>query len=547
MDARSADALLQNGRDALAAGDWDRASSLFQRALELGETAAALDGLSQAAHFQGRYARAIELKARAFTAYRLRGERAEAAEVARWLAFLHGMVHGNMAAASGWMARAERLLEGVDECAAHGWLTLDRAPFTRDALERERLALAALAIGRRFGDADLEFDALALLGNAHVLAGRRAKGMRLLDEAMAAVSAGEVAGVGAVGDIYCRLLGACEHAIDVRRAEQWMSAVDRLVVWTDFVAPICRCHYGGILIAVGRWPEAEDELFAALSAFQAGYRAELVSPLVRLAELRVRQGRFEEAERLLEGYEWHPAARRSLATIASGRGDDALAEDLARRCVEGANPADPACGAVLELLVGIQLSRRDLPAARGTLDRLAALAADCGDEQVRARVDLAGGQVLGVEEDRRAVPLLGAAVERFSALGLPLEAAQSRLALARVLASGSAEAAVSEGRLALGAFEGLGAMRHADAAARLLRDLGAAGRGRGRGHGALTGRERQVLALLAAGLSNAQIGERLYISRRTAEHHVASILSKLGLRTRTEAAAYAAREPPDDP
>ena len=179
MGAETADDLLSSGRDALAAADWEGARSLFERAGELGETAEVLDGLSQAAHFQGQYERAIELKKRAFAAYRRRDKRAEAAELARWLAFLHGTVHGNMAAASGWMARAERLLEGVDECAAHGWLTLDHAPFTRDASERERLAVAALAIGRRYGDADLEFDALALLGQVYVVSGRPVEGMRL--------------------------------------------------------------------------------------------------------------------------------------------------------------------------------------------------------------------------------------------------------------------------------------------------------------------------------------------------------------------------------
>ena len=98
-------------------------------------------------------------------------------------------------------------------------------------------ATAALAIARRFGDADLEFDALALLGEAHVASGRIAKGMALLDDAMAAVSAGQVVGHGPIGEIYCRLLSACEHAADVRRAEQWMSVVDRLVAWRDFVPP----------------------------------------------------------------------------------------------------------------------------------------------------------------------------------------------------------------------------------------------------------------------------------------------------------------------
>ena len=506
-----------------------------------------LDGLSQAAHFQGQYALAISLKERAFAAYRRRGERAGAAEVARWLAFLHGMVHGNMAAASGWMARAERLLEGADECAAHGWLTLDRAPFTRDPIERERLAGAALAIARRFGDVDLEFDALALLGEACVVSGRVGEGMRLLDEAMAAIAGGEVVGVGAIGDIYCRFLSACEHATDVRRAEQWIWAAERLVAWSDFVGPTCRCHYGGILVAVGRWAEAEGELLAALRAFEGGYRAERISPLVRLAELRLRQGRFEEAERLLEGSEWHPTARRSLAAIALARGDYALAGDLARICVEGGVPSDPASAPPLDLLLDVQVARGDLLGARETLDRLSALADTSGDGRVDASCAFATGRILAAEGNEQASLHLRVALERFSALDLPLEAGRARLALARSLASRSAAAALAEARLALAAFDGLGATRDADAAAALLRELGSTGRVRAKGHGPLTRRETDVLLLLAAGLSNAEIGARLVISRRTAEHHVAMILSKLDVRNRSEAAAYAVREVLQDP
>ena len=140
MAADSVDDLLRAGREALAAADWEQARGCFEKAAELGESAEVLDGLSQALHFQGEYVRAIELKERAFAAYRRRGKRVEAAELARWLAFLHVSVDGNVAAANGWMARAESLLEGVQECVAHGWLTLDRAPWSRDAAERERLA-----------------------------------------------------------------------------------------------------------------------------------------------------------------------------------------------------------------------------------------------------------------------------------------------------------------------------------------------------------------------------------------------------------------------
>ncbi len=117
-----------------------------------------------------------------------------------------------------------------------------------------------------------------------------------------------------------------------------------------------------------------------------------------------------------------------------------------------------------------------------------------------------------------------------------------------MIASDTPEGAAHEARLALASFEELGASRDADAAAGLLRELGAAGgRAWPKGHGTLTKRETEVVSLLAAGLSNAEIAERLYISPRTAEHHVASILSKLGLRSRAEAAAYAVRELAGDP
>jgi DNA-binding CsgD family transcriptional regulator len=547
MGAETAGELSREGREALRAGDWARARSRFEKAAELDETAEVLDALSQAVQFQGDHVRAIELKERAFAAYRRQDKRVEAAELGRWLAFLHGAVHGNWAAASGWMARAKSLLEEVEPCAAHGWLTLDRAPFSSDSSERERLAKTALTIARRFGDRDLEFSAMALLGEAYVVSGRVAEGMTLLDETMAAVSGGEVAGIGQIGEIYCRLLSACEHAADVKRAEQWLAAAGRSVAWTDFAPPTCRFHYGGILIAIGRWAEAEKELLAAIRTFESGYRAERVSPLVRLADLRVRQGRFEEAERLLEGNEWHPTARRVLAAIALGRGDLALAEDRARLCLEGEDQSDPACAPLLALLVEVQLAGGEHDAARQTLDRLTGLAGRSHDGRAAACSELAAGRVLAVAGDERASAHLQAALEGFSGLDLPLEAGRAQLELARTLAPRAPAAAVAEARLAVATFERLGAVRDADQAGDLLRRLGAAGRAWPRRRGELTGREKEVLALLAAGCTNAEIGERLYISTRTAEHHVASILSKLGLRSRAEAAAYAVREAPERP
>jgi DNA-binding NarL/FixJ family response regulator len=540
------DRRLREGWDALEAADWPAARGFFEGALAASESGEALDGLSQALHFQREYDAAVDVKERAFAAYRREGRRADAADTARWLAFLHGTYHGNYAVASGWMGRAQSLLEDVEECAAHGWLILDGAVFSRNAKEREQCAASALVIARRFGDADLEFEAIALLGESRVSSGRVAEGMKLLDQAMAAVTAGEVAAHGAVGEICCRLLSACEHATDVRRAEEWIALADRHVAWTDFVRPTCRTHYGGILVALGRWDEAETELRYAIETFERGYRGDGAFPLVRLAALRVRQGRYEEAERLLEGVEWHPAARRAAAVIALARGDLALAEELAQLCFEGSDPADLACAPLLELLVEIQLARGEAEGARTTLGRLEELASGTGVELVRAFAELAAGRVRAAERDQGATAHLTRALEAFAALGLPHEAGRVRLELARVLSARSPDAAAGEARLALTAFEQLGAARDADAAAALLRELGGGARSWPKGHGKLTKRESEVLPLVAAGLSNADIAERLFISRRTAEHHVASIISKLGLKNRAEAAAYAVRELRED-
>jgi len=544
MDIAAADELLRLGREALAAADWARARAFFEQAAESAESAEILAGLGEALQFGGEYARAIELKERAFAEYERRGLRAEAAELARWLAFLYASVHGNVAAANGWMARAESALEGVEECAAHGWLTLDRAPWISDASERAQLAHAAIEIARRYSDKDLEFDAMSLLGEAYVASGRVAEGMTLLDQTMAAVAAGEVVGVGPTGEIYCRLLSACERASDIRRAEQWLETATRFAAWGDFVPPTCRAHYGGILIARGRWEEAERELLAAVRTFETGYWASQLYPLLRLADLRVRQGRLEEAERLLEGIDWHSSAKRSLARIALARGELALAEDLARLCLESTLPSDPDCAQLVGLLVEVQIARGDVAAAEATLDQLVA---NSGGDRTRAIAMLAQGRIRAARGDEQARADFQAAVESFSTVGLTLEAGQARVALARALASHAPAAAGVEARVALETFERLRAARDADAAAALLRDLGAPARTFPKGYGTLTRRETEVLSLLAEGCSNAEIAERLYISRRTAEHHVARILSKLGLRNRAEATAYALRERSKNP
>jgi DNA-binding CsgD family transcriptional regulator len=548
MGVQAREDLLRGGERAIAAADWETARACLERALEEGDSPDALTGLSKVAMIEREYERAIELRERAFDLYKAAGQLARASDSAIWLTFMYATYRGNFSAALGWKERAASVLDGTEESAAHGWLTLTQAAFSRDPAEREQLAVSALAIARRFGDVDLEIEALALVGEAHVVGGQVGAGMRLLDEAMAAVTAGRVRDHFVLGEIYCRLLSACEAALDVRRATDWLSMVDRYVVWTDFVRPTCRTHYGGILVALGRWAEAEAELLAAIEGFDRGYRGDRLFAALRLADLRVRQGRVEEAERLLEGGEWHPTARRLAATIALARGDASLASELGELCAEGSALADPTCAPALELLTVTRLAIGDVLTAHEAADRLATVARASGLERLEACAALAEGRVAAAEGDERAVGRLKRSVELFASLELPLDAARAQLELARTLAASAPAAAVREGKLALATFERLGALPDADAAAGLLRGLGvAAARAWPRGATSLTRREDEVLGLLAEGCSNAQIAERLVISTRTAEHHVASILSKLDLRSRSEVAAYVVRRTSEDP
>jgi DNA-binding CsgD family transcriptional regulator len=548
MGGGDSHALTAAARESLQAGDWEAARRGFEAALALDrEDPGALDGLGQALQWLGRFDDAVTVRERAFAACQRGGLKLEACEQARWLAFLHGAVHGNEAAAMGWFGRAETLLDGLEESVQHGWLAFDRAPLVPDRELREHLASDALRIARGAGDVDLEFGALALLGESYVYGGRVAEGIDLIDQAMAAVSSGEVRGVVTAGDIYCRLLSACERTGDVRRAEQWTGVAERFVEWSGYalVSTSCRMHYGAILTEVGRWEEAEHELVAALQVSERSYRGMRTFPLVRLAELRVRQGRFEEAERLLETSDWHPLARRARAGIALARGEYALAEDLVGLCLESEDRSQPTCAPVLELLVEVRVTRTDVDGAMEALRALEDVAAQSGDERARAYAELAAGRVAAADTS---VAHFQSALEAFSTLQLPFDAARARAELARAIADRAPRAASAEARVALREFERLGAAYHADRTAAVLRRLGAAdGRSWPKGSGELTKREREVLSLLAEGLSNAEIAERLVISRRTAEHHVASVLAKLGLRSRAEAAAYALRVQPGRP
>jgi DNA-binding CsgD family transcriptional regulator len=194
---------------------------------------------------------------------------------------------------------------------------------------------------------------------------------------------------------------------------------------------------------------------------------------------------------------------------------------------------------VLIQLVDAALEAGDPDLAHDTAQRIADLAAATGTALHRAHRDHAAGKVALARGDTDATGLLRSAALGFAQSGLPLAACRARMDLARSLLATDQGLAITEARSSLQALDRMGATAEADRAAAFLRGLGVKGRTGPRDGGVLSRREREVLGLVCEGLSNAEIAERLFISTRTAAHHVSNILTKLGVRSRTEAAAYA--------
>ncbi|MHA6631750.1 LuxR C-terminal-related transcriptional regulator [Pseudonocardia sichuanensis] len=541
MDEDAAE-LLAAGARALGEGDWAAARTCFERANRPGCAAEALDGIAQARFTQGDYAGAIETAERAFLAYRARGQDVRAAMCARFVAYLYGVVHGNHAAAGGWMGRAVRLIAAAGDCVERARIELTLAVVTGDPAARERHLAAAVEIAQRHGDVDIVFDALSQRGLHLVAAGEVDAGMAMLDEALAAVAAGEVRDVVSVGAMYCKMLHACELTCDVRRAEDWLALADRFVRRTGRIpiSAICRTHYGGVLTAAGRWADAEHELLTSLELYDRSYRALRTSAVVRLALLRVRQGRLAETAELLADAEHDGYAVRPQVELHLARGEGELAAARIGRFLREHGESE-LTAPVLLLLVHAHLGRGDPEAAAAAAGRLHDLAADRPAGLLAALAENAAGLVAA---DGDPIGHLERALAAFGRLGLPLEEARVRLVLAARLAAGQPALALAEARAALARFQSLDASRDADAATSLLRRLGVRGHSGPRGDGRLTAREQEVLELLGHGLSNGDIAARLFVSRRTVEHHVSNILAKLGLGTRAEAAAHVARRPP---
>lgn len=537
--------LTTGGFSALAEGRWGDARAAFEAAMAGGETGEACFGLAMALWWLGENHSCVERCRRAYALFRESREDHAAAQCAVWLAITYKANFANFSAANGWLGRAERLLEPLDAGPLHGWVWVARGYRMRDLDVAEELTERAVAVARASGDVDLQLVALSQLGLIRVGKGEIEAGFALIDEALAASLAGERSTLDTVVYTCCDMLSACELAADIERAVQWCQVADEFVekYGCPFLYAECRIYYGSVLTAKGRWADAERELRAGLRITDGACPGLHRRAMVRLAELRVRQGRLEDAELLLaavdEGMEEEAEATLLTAALALARGDAPAAGQLLERRLRRLVQHRWHLARALDLLVDAYLAAGQLAVATRAVERLDAAASVASSPQLQALAAGARGRVLVAHGDMTGVTYLESALGAWSAMQLPLETARIRSELARALAGSEPDASIDHARRALAAFEDLGASIDADRVAAFLRSAGVVPRTGPKRAGMLTTREREVLRLVGAGLSNPEIAERLYVSRKTASHHVSNILTKLGLRNRAEAAAHA--------
>lgn len=500
-----------------------------------------LERLAMAAHLVGKDDECVHLLERAHHALVDSGDVERAARCAFWLGF--NLMHtGDFARGGGWLARARRLLEdGERDCVELGYL-LSAAAFQStmagDYETGNATFTQAAAIGNRFGDRDLI--SLARMGQGRTLLhmGKIVEGLALLDEAMVAVTSGEVSPTVA-GNVYCSVIEGCQEISDLRRAQEWTAALTHWCESQQGLVPYsgqCLVHRTQIMLLHGEWLDAIEEAQRACERFQMspGHPA-IGAAIYEQAELHRLRGEFakaEEAYRTASRHGRQPQPGLAQLRLAQGQ-IDAAAAAIDRAVGEAQD--DVTRSKLLGAYVDIVLATGDTQAARSAAGELSVIAADFDSPPLRAAAARAEGAVLLAErEPRAALGVLRGAWTAWHELEAPYEAARARVLIGRACRDlGDEDTALMELDAASWAFRQLGAGPDLAQIDALSRKAAATAKG------GLTAREMQVLQLVAAGKTNRVIAGDLFLSEKTVARHISNIFTKLGLSSRSAATAYA--------
>jgi ATP/maltotriose-dependent transcriptional regulator MalT len=531
---------LARGRERYAQRAWADAF----RALSLAEQAEPMAGadlelLALSAYLIGRDDDYLDALDRAHRAYLDAGECLRAARTAFWLG-LRLLFRGENGPATGWFARAQRLLDREDrDCVERGYLLL--------AVVQERVnagdldAMKASEAGDRFAEPDLSACARHLQGRILLEQGQVAQGLALLDEAMVAVIAGDLSPL-LTGLIYCSVIDGCLQVYEFRRAGEWTRALAR---WCDLqpelvaFTGVCMAHRAEIMQLHGAWSDALDEARCAYGrCLDAGNRHAAAAAFYQQAEVQRLRGEFaaaEESYRSASQWGREPQPGLALLRLAQGRVDVAAA--AIRRVVNATNDRVQ-LAKLLPADVEIMLAAGEIEEARRACCELEGIARDFGTgkpdvlgaiaSQARGAVELAGGEAMA------ALVSLRRAWRSWLQIDAPYMAARVRVLVAVACRElGDQDGNDLELRAARSVFEQLGAAPDLARVASLTQAT----------HGCaphrLSSRELQVLRLVAAGKTNKAIAAELVLSERTIDRHVSNIFNKLDVPSRAAATAFA--------
>lgn len=532
---------LQRGRAAHARRAWEEAYaalSLADGASPLGS--ADLERLAWSAGLTGRTRELLELLERLYNAHLEGGHDVKAARAAFWIGFRLFALH-EPGRASGWIERSRRLVATAGEdCVEQGYLCLpaaQRSLAAGDWTVAGETAATAARIGDRFGDRDLTAFARNLQGRAQLRLGRVKEGLALIDEAMLAVTSGELTPI-ITGLVYCMAIAGCQQVYALDRAREWTSA---LAGWCDAQPQLstftgaCQVHRAEIRQLAGEWPEAVEEARRVSARSPRGAEpGDVGGAFYQLAEVLRLRGEWAAAE---EAYGRASEAGRepqpglALLRLAQGR-RDAAASGIRRALGAASDSLQRA--RLLPASVEISLDAGRVDEARGACGELEEIAARFDTEVLAAMAAQARGAVLLAEGDAdAALGPLRRAFAGWQQARVPYNAARVRVLMALTCrALGDRDGATLELDAARAVFERLGA------APELGRVESLGVEGTARPH-RLTSRELEVLRLVAAGKTNKAMARQLFLSEKTVDRHVSNIFAKIHVSTRAAATAFA--------
>jgi DNA-binding CsgD family transcriptional regulator len=537
-DGGAAEAV-RHGREHYARRAWAHAYAALRLAGEEGPLSGDdCEHLSIAAYMTGRQDEYLAILERAYNLHLESGAKRKALRCAFWLR-MGMLLRGEPAHASGWLSRAERLLEAEeDDCAGRGYLLLtlaDRHRMGGGYQAAGEVAAQAARIGDECGDADLSALARHTQGRCLLVLERVEEGLALLDDAMLNVTSGAPSPI-VTGIIYCGVIEGCRQVYALKRADEWTAALAR---WCDeqngllAFTGTCMVHRSEIMELRGAWADSLEEARRATERLSPRKDPQaLAAAYYQLAEIRRLQGRYdaaEEAYRRSAEIGRDPQPGLALLRLAQGRTD--AAKTAICRAMEAA-PTRVQRARLLPACCEILLASEDIEAASRACVELKAIAESYRTEVFFGMASNACGMVaLARGEPAVALRPLREALTAWQLIDAPYLAARTRVLLAESCrALGDQEGADLEFDTAGAVFDRLGA---APDVARLndVRDQS------GRAHG-LTGRELQVLKLLASGKTNKTIARELDLSVRTVDRHVGNLLLKLDVPSRAAATAF---------